>query len=47
MDGWTAGRLVPADVLGAAVSDALEYVHRAIANAPGLGAGHGPVAHGA
>ena len=28
-----------------AVVDALEYVHRAIAAAPGLGSGHGPVNH--
>lgn len=31
--------------LETAVSDALEYVHRAIAAAPGLGSGHGPVNH--
>jgi len=28
-----------------AVSDGLDYVHRAIAAAPGLGAGHGPLNH--
>jgi hydroxymethylpyrimidine/phosphomethylpyrimidine kinase len=28
-----------------AVADALDYVHRAIAAAPGLGAGHGPLDH--
>jgi hydroxymethylpyrimidine/phosphomethylpyrimidine kinase len=28
-----------------AVAEALEYLHRAIEAAPGLGAGHGPVAH--
>jgi hydroxymethylpyrimidine/phosphomethylpyrimidine kinase len=28
-----------------AVEDALDYVHRAIAAAPGLGAGHGPLNH--
>ena len=28
-----------------AVEDALDYVHRAIAAAPGLGAGHGPLDH--
>lgn len=28
-----------------AVTDGLEYVHRAIAAAPGLGAGHGPLNH--
>lgn len=31
--------------LETAVGDALEYVHRAIAAAPGLGGGHGPVEH--
>jgi hydroxymethylpyrimidine/phosphomethylpyrimidine kinase len=30
--------------LEAAVAEALDYVHRAIATAPGLGGGHGPVA---
>lgn len=43
--GWTAGRRVPAARLESAVTDALEYLQRAIANAPGLGAGRGPVAH--
>jgi len=33
--------------LGVAVSDALAYVRRAIADAPGLGGGHGPIHHGA
>ena len=28
-----------------AVSDALDFVHRAIATAPGLGQGHGPLNH--
>nr|MCU0622503.1 bifunctional hydroxymethylpyrimidine kinase/phosphomethylpyrimidine kinase [Gemmatimonadaceae bacterium] len=28
-----------------AVRDALGFVHRAIATAPGLGAGHGPLNH--
>ena len=32
--------------LAEAVGDALDYVHRAIAAAPGRGAGHGPLAHG-
>ncbi|HSE27381.1 MAG TPA: bifunctional hydroxymethylpyrimidine kinase/phosphomethylpyrimidine kinase [Gemmatimonadales bacterium] len=32
--------------LDAAVPDALDFVHRAIAAAPGLGRGHGPLAHG-
>jgi hydroxymethylpyrimidine/phosphomethylpyrimidine kinase len=40
----TAGLALGRD-LEAAVADALEYVHRAIALAPGLGAGHGPVNH--
>ena len=31
--------------LEAAVADALEYVHRAIVAAPGLGGGHGPLNH--
>lgn len=31
--------------LESAVSDALEFVHRAIATAPGLGQGHGPLNH--
>jgi hydroxymethylpyrimidine/phosphomethylpyrimidine kinase len=31
--------------LGEAVADALEFVHRAIATAPGLGRGHGPLNH--
>ena len=45
--GWTAGRQVPPDALATAVSDALDYVHRAIAAAPGLGLGHGPLNHSA
>ena len=45
-EGWTAGRLVTAAVLESAVTDALEYLQHAIANAPGLGAGRGPLAHG-
>jgi len=32
--------------LEVAVADGLDYVHRAIAAAPGLGRGHGPLAHG-
>ena len=28
-----------------AVDEALDFVHRAIASAPGLGAGHGPLNH--
>jgi hydroxymethylpyrimidine/phosphomethylpyrimidine kinase len=31
--------------LATAVEDALDFVHRAIAGAPGLGAGHGPLDH--
>ncbi len=31
--------------LETAVADALDFVHRAIAHAPGLGAGHGPLDH--
>ncbi len=31
--------------LAAAVEDALDFVHRAIAAAPGLGTGHGPLNH--
>ena len=31
--------------LDGAVEDALDYVHRAIAAAPGLGGGHGPLDH--
>jgi hydroxymethylpyrimidine/phosphomethylpyrimidine kinase len=40
----TAGLALGRD-LEAAVSDALDFVHRAIAAAPGLGAGHGPLDH--
>jgi hydroxymethylpyrimidine/phosphomethylpyrimidine kinase len=31
--------------LETAVTDALDFVHRAIAEAPGLGSGHGPLNH--
>jgi len=31
--------------LDTAVADALDFVHRALARAPGLGAGHGPLDH--
>lgn len=41
----TAG-LARGDSLRDAVATALEYLHRAIAAAPGLGGGHGPVHHG-
>jgi len=39
-----AGLALGAD-LEQAVTDALDFVHRAIAAAPGLGAGHGPLNH--
>lgn len=42
----TAG-LARGDALPDAVKSALDYLHRAIATAPGLGSGHGPVNHGA
>jgi hydroxymethylpyrimidine/phosphomethylpyrimidine kinase len=38
-------RLVLGDTMLGAVGTALEFVHRAIATAPGLGAGHGPLNH--
>ncbi len=34
-----------AAITSTAVADALDYVHRAIAAAPGLGGGHGPINH--
>jgi hydroxymethylpyrimidine/phosphomethylpyrimidine kinase len=40
----TAG-LALGRTLETAVADALDYVHRAIQAAPGLGAGHGPLDH--
>jgi hydroxymethylpyrimidine/phosphomethylpyrimidine kinase len=40
-----AARLALGDNLEAAVDGALGYVHRAIAAAPGLGVGHGPLRH--
>jgi hydroxymethylpyrimidine/phosphomethylpyrimidine kinase len=40
-----AARLALGDSLGLAVTAALEFVHRAIATAPGLGGGHGPLNH--
>jgi hydroxymethylpyrimidine/phosphomethylpyrimidine kinase len=40
-----AARLALGDDLEAAVDGALGYVHRAIAAAPGLGTGHGPLCH--
>ena len=41
----TAGLALGRD-LETAVADAVDFVHRAIAAAPGLGGGHGPVNHG-
>jgi hydroxymethylpyrimidine/phosphomethylpyrimidine kinase len=41
----TAGLALGRD-LEVAVADALDFVHRAIATAPGLGVGHGPLNHG-
>jgi hydroxymethylpyrimidine/phosphomethylpyrimidine kinase len=38
-------RLALGDPLAHAVETALDFVHRAIATAPGLGAGHGPLNH--
>lgn len=40
-----AAGLARGDPLRAAVTTALDYVHRAIATAPALGAGHGPLNH--
>ncbi len=40
-----AARLALGDDLDAAVSRALDFVHDAIATAPGLGGGHGPLNH--
>ena len=45
LEGWTSDRSVASDVLTSAVTDALEYVQRAIATAPGLGSGAGPLNH--
>ncbi len=41
----TAGLALGRD-LETAVADGLDFVHRAIASAPGLGAGHGPIGSG-
>ena len=41
----TAGLALGRD-LEVAVADAIDYVHRALLAAPGLGAGHGPLHHG-
>lgn len=40
-----AARLAKGDALGDAVAGAKDYVTNAIAQAPGLGAGHGPLQH--
>lgn len=45
LEGWTRDRPVPPDILTSVVADALEYVQRAIAGAPGLGGGIGPLNH--
>ena len=42
-----AAHLALGHSLDDAVSRAVDYVHRAIASAPGLGAGHGPLDHSA
>lgn len=41
-----AAGLARGDALREAVANGLDYLHRAIAAAPGLGGGHGPVHHG-
>jgi hydroxymethylpyrimidine kinase/phosphomethylpyrimidine kinase len=38
-------RLAQGRPLRSAVNDGLDFVHRAIASAPGLGGGHGPLNH--
>ena len=40
-------QLAKGESLHAAVRSSIDYVHAAIASAPGLGGGHGPVNHGA
>ena len=47
LEGRTTVRLLPWDLLTSTVADALEYVQRAIAGAPGLGSGTGPLNHSA
>jgi hydroxymethylpyrimidine/phosphomethylpyrimidine kinase len=42
-DGRTDGRTVKSEVLMDAVAEAIAFVRRAIAAAPGLGRGHGPL----
>ena len=44
-DGQAVGGAVTDVELGEIVAEALDYVQRAIATAPGLGKGHGPVNH--
>jgi hydroxymethylpyrimidine/phosphomethylpyrimidine kinase len=41
-----AAGLAQGMALQAAVKRAIDYVHKAIATAPGYGAGHGPLNHG-
>jgi hydroxymethylpyrimidine kinase/phosphomethylpyrimidine kinase len=38
-------QLAKGESLHAAVRSAIDYVHNAIATAPGLGSGHGPLNH--
>jgi hydroxymethylpyrimidine/phosphomethylpyrimidine kinase len=38
-------QLAKGDSLHAAVRRSIQYVHNAIASAPGLGSGHGPLNH--
>jgi hydroxymethylpyrimidine/phosphomethylpyrimidine kinase len=40
-----AAQLAKGESLHAAVRRAIDYVHNAIASAPGLGSGHGPLNH--
>jgi hydroxymethylpyrimidine/phosphomethylpyrimidine kinase len=40
-----AAQLAKGESLHAAVRSAIDYVHEAIATAPGLGSGHGPLNH--
>ncbi len=42
----TAAGLAQGRALEQSVTDGLDYVHRALLAAPGLGAGHGPLHHG-
>jgi len=47
LEGRTTEKSLPWDLLTSTVADALEYVQRAIAAAPGVGAGTGPLNHSA